>query len=359
LRSNSLVYTTYYTTSRFDINLQRINDWLAREHPMNHQNFPRLVLALALLRYDFFHFFNDRGLLVPVSRMGIHETELKALRTAGKRIYTCAYGADVRTQRKTRELGRYNICMGCPEPRRFCVCDDTVGEANMRQTSLYANALIAMGDMLAYVPGARNLHYWPLDLSKFQPAIREYRPGRPLRVAHAPNHPQFKGTWYLRDAIARLQMEGIAIELVRVQGVPNEKVLELFGSADIVADQFIAGFHGYTALEAMALGKPVICFLRGPEMTIDPDECPIINADPDSLYDVLKDCATGKTDLKAIGERSRAYVEKHYSLEAVADRLARLYLETAGLPARLAARIRAQATRLSVDSSSRASRPSA
>lgn len=359
LRSDSLVFTTYYTSSRFDVNLKRIDRWLATEHPEHYENFARLVLAFALLRYDMFHFYYDRGVMVPVSRMHINETELKALRTAGKRIYFYAYGADVRTRRRTLALGQYNLCRECPEPSRFCVCDDTAGEARMQGIAGYANAMVSMGDMLTYVPNARNMHYWPLDLTRLKPGTRGRVPGQRLRVAHAPNHPHFKGTRYLEEVICRLQGEGVAVELVRVQGVPNEQVLDLFRGADLVADQFIAGFHGYTALEAMALGKPVICFLRGPEMAIDPAECPIINANPDTLYEVLKGCATGKYDLEAIGARSRAYVEKHYSLEAVAARLGQLYLETAGLPLRLAARIRARSSKLGAECESRMSRPRA
>ena len=98
---------------------------------------------------------------------------------------------------------------------------------------------------------------------------------------------------------------------------------------DVVADQFVSGFHGYTALEAMALGRPVLCFLRGPQMMIEPASCPIINTSPDAIYGVLRDCLNGSIDLPTIGVLSRGYVEKHYSLEAVAGRLGHMYIETA------------------------------
>ena len=120
-------------------------------------------------------------------------------------------------------------------------------------------------------------------------------------------HPiSWKGTRYLLAAIEQLQLEGCAIELVRVQGVPNSEVIALFSSCDLVADQFVAGFHGYTALEAMALGKPVLRDLRGPDMTIDPANCPMINTSPETVYNALKDCLDGRHDLAALGRRSRA-----------------------------------------------------
>jgi hypothetical protein len=43
----------------------------------------------------------------------------------------------------------------------------------------------------------------------------------------------------------------------------------------------------------MALGKPVICYLRENDLHLIPtkmrDELPIINANPDSIYAVLRD----------------------------------------------------------------------
>ena len=346
MRSDSLVFTTYYISSRFDINLKRLHVWLVRDHQDRYENFTRWIFAWALLRYDIFHLFYDRGVMNPQTRMGISRIELETLRAAGKRLYTYAYGADVRTRDRTLSLGEFNLCAACPQPGLYCQCDDQAGEANVRSIASYATAMIAMGDMLAYVPGARDLHYWPIDTARLQPAFVSRSLDRPFRVAHAPNHPYFKGTAYLEAAIARLQSEGIGIELVRVQGVPNEQVLVLFSGVDLVADQFIDGFHGYTTLEAMALGKPVLCFLRGPTMAINYEECPIINADPHTLYDVLRDCATGKYDLDKLGRRSRAYVERYYSVESVAARLAKLYLDTAGFPKRSASRLRVRSARL-------------
>ena len=218
---------------------------------------------------------------------------------------------------------------------RYCICNDAEANENMKNCLAAATALIAMGDMRSYVPNSINLHYWPLDLSNRKPAISFPHQGRPLRVAHAPNYPQFKGTAYLEAAINRLQSEGKKIELIRVHGVSNERVLEIFASADLVADQFVSGFHGYTTLEAMSLGKCVLCYVRSSEMMVDPGLSPIINVNPDNLYDVLKACVDGEIDLAAF-IRSRRYVERYYSLEAVAIRLGRLYIATGSLPPNVA-----------------------
>lgn len=326
LRSESLVYTVYYTSNNFDINLKRLREYMFNKHPRWAVRFHKIILRLALIRYDVFHFFCDHGLLTPTRRLQINEEEILAMHRYGRRLFTYAYGADVRTRKATLELGRYNLCAECPEAMKFCICDDEEGERNVARIRESATAMIAMGDMLAYIPGARNLHYWPIDTSIVPYVGVQWNGDRPLRVAHAPNHPHFKGTRHLVAAIEKLRAEGRAIELVRVQGVPNSEVMALFKSCDVVADQFVAGFHGYTALEAMALGKPVLCYLRNSEMAIDPTNCPIINAWPDTIYDVLSDCLDGRLDLETLGRRSRAYIEHYYSLEAVALRLGHLYL---------------------------------
>jgi glycosyltransferase involved in cell wall biosynthesis len=335
VRSESLVFTVYHTTNSFDINLKGICDAVYRRFPRWATRFHKAVFHLALIRYDVFHTFCDRGLLPATQGLRIEPAELQEIRRHGRRLYAYTYGADVRTRQATLALGPYNLCAECPEPGRFCTCDDERGAGNIEMIRQHATALVSMGDMLAYAPGAWNIHYWPIDTANFQQAAVDWRADRPLRVGHAPNHAHFKGTRHLVSAIERLQGRGYPIELVSVTGVANSEVIALFKSCDVVADQFIAGFHGYTALEAMALGKPVLCYLRNPEAVIDPANCPIINCVPDTLEAALKACLDGDFDLKALGSRSRSYVEHYYSLEAVAIRLGKLYLETAKFPDRI------------------------
>jgi glycosyltransferase involved in cell wall biosynthesis len=340
LRSDSLVLTTYYTTNEFDIILKRLCETVYTRFPRLAGLLHKAILRWALIRYDTCNLFCDRGLLPPTRRIEINEREMQAMRRFGRRLYTYTYGADVRTREATLALGRFNICAECPEPGRFCICDDAEGSANIARIREYATAMIAMGDMIPYVPDARNFHFWPVDTAKIGYVGTRWSPGQTLRVAHAPNHPHFKGTHYLIAAIEQLQAEGRPIQLVSVQGVSNSEVLALFGSCDLVVDQFIAGFHGYTMFEAMAVGKPVLCYLRSPGMVTDPDSCPVINTWPATVYATLADCLDGVFDLAELGRRGRAYIERYHSIEAVALHLGALYLETAAFPARINRRIR-------------------
>lgn len=339
LRSNSLVFTTYYIAQNFDINLKKISEYVYSKHPSWIGAFHAVVFRIALTRFDVFHYFCDRGILLPTRRIEINENEMRAIIDAGHKLYTYTYGADVRTRQTTLELGKYNFCSDCPEPMKFCTCDDLEGSANIARIRNYATEMLALGDMVHYVPGARNFHFWPLDLDAIAYVGCGWLPDRPLRIAHAPNHSHFKGSHHLVEAIEKLVANGRQVELVRVSGVPNREALKLFAECDIVADQFIGGAPGYAALEAMATGKPVLCYIRNEGMVVDPRHCPIINTNPDTLYETLSACLDGKFDLAEIGRRGRNYVEHHYSLNGVAVRLGKLYLETACFPGRINRRI--------------------
>jgi len=136
----------------------------------------------------------------------------------------------------------------------------------------------------------------------------------------------FKGTRFLEAAIQELQAEGAPVELVLVERVPNAEALEIYRSADVVFDQCLVGYHGYFALEAMALGKPVMCYIRKPqEYLLAPDECPIINVHVGSLKEKIRAIASDRASLATIGRRGRAYVEKYFSPQAFSQRLARAY----------------------------------
>jgi glycosyltransferase involved in cell wall biosynthesis len=330
-RSNSLVYTTYVITSAFDINLSLLARVVHRLAPRYVLVLHRLVLAWALVRYDIFHFFADRGIMPAAGRFGIDSWEMDVIRRAGKYLYVYCYGADVRTRGKTMALGRWNFCSDCPEPGKYCICDDATGEAVMNAIANRATALVSLGDMLTYTPGGEHLAYWPIDIDMVQNVVGIVGSG-PLRVAHAPNHTHFKGTRYLRQAVAHLRARGFGIELITISGVSNTAVLQIFSEVDLVADQFIGGAYGYTALEAMACGKPVLTYVRDASLVEAAEECPFLITQPETIEAVLEWCLTHRECLPAIGAQGRMYVERWHSLPAVAGRFARLYLETAAFP---------------------------
>jgi hypothetical protein len=331
--SQSVVHTTYYITDQFDFVLADWVERVSRSAPHLLPAFYRFVFLWSLLRFDVFHFFYDQGLLERSPRIGINGSELALLRRAGKRVYLYAYGADVRTQAETRALGTYNCCIHCDRVGSNCICDSEHATRNQAYYREYATALVATGDMMTYVPGAVNLWYWPVDTERLRYSGVAWDGSRPLRIFHAPNHPWAKGSDYLIRAIDQLRAEGLPIELLTVSKVSNTEVMRTMEGADVLVDQLLIGWHGYTALEGLAQGKVVVCFIRDPAMLREPVECPIISANPDTIEEVLRGLLErSPQELVQLGGRGRNYVEQHFSVAAVASRLGGLYHSTGRFP---------------------------
>jgi glycosyltransferase involved in cell wall biosynthesis len=326
--SKSLVYDTYYITDDFDYNLQRY-----RQIPFFGRLVPLIVFGWACLFVDRLHFYCDRGLLPSFDTFTFNPLELFIYKLMRIQVFLWAYGADVRSRTVTLNSGNPNCCTDCDDIGRYCVCDESKQSRNVKRLAKLSNAIFSgVGDMFDYTPGSINdTYYWPLDLSANNG--RTYRPiypkadySKPLRVVHSTNHRIFKGTKYLVQGIDELQAEGLNVELVLVEKVPNAQALEIYRSADIIFDNCIMGNYGFLAIEAMALGKPVLCFIRHPEKyLLNPWECPIVNIHFDSLKNDIRGFAENRDRLEAIGRKGREYVERYFSLEAFAQRLGKVY----------------------------------
>ncbi|MCC6532437.1 MAG: glycosyltransferase [Burkholderiales bacterium] len=328
-RSRSLVTHSYYITDAFDVDLSAL-----RSLPVVGYIVPFAVFFWACLFVDRLHFYCDRGILPTASRGGFNWAEFLAYRALRIQIVLWTYGSDVRTRSLTLALGTPNCCTECPDVAHACICDQRMHSMRFNRMAREALAVFSMGDMIEYTPGSRNdLFFWPLDLDaeggeRYRPAYPHPQHGAPLRVVHAPNHAAFKGTRYLHAAIDELRREGVAIELVTVEKVPNREALDIYRSADVIFDQCMIGFHGYFALEGMALGKPVMCFIRKPtDYLLHPEECPIINTHISTLKEDLRQLSLARDGLADIGRRGRSYVEKHFSTDAFAQRLREAYMD--------------------------------
>lgn len=317
-QSDTLVYRPYYVTNEFTYNLERL--W---RFPPFALVIPWAVLFWAALRYDIFQLYFDGGFL---NRTIGKRLELPLLKLLGKKIVVSAFGGDVRTESKTRALGAYNCCLDCTQRLVACICDDAKAEKNLVHVRRYAHVTLSMGDMVEYTPGSRNdMFYWAIDLNKW-PYVGVSLTSRPVRIVHAPNHPQFKGSRFLFECVRELKAEGYPVELDVVTGVSNEEAMEIYKGADIVADQFLIGWHGNFAVEGMALGKPVVAFIRKPDLYLPQGvRCPIVSADPDSLKQTLVSLIENPNRRRELGAQGRRYVEQVFSLERVGERMTRLY----------------------------------
>jgi glycosyltransferase involved in cell wall biosynthesis len=146
---------------------------------------------------------------------------------------------------------------------------------------------------------------------------------RPL-VVHAPSNRERKGTAHVEEACAALD-----VDLEVVHGLTHEQAVDVYKRADLVVDQLNAGWYGLFAIEAMALGKPVVTFLHDEAVRRTEDafgvEVPIANATKETLADVLRRLVEDADERRRRALASRAYVEAVHDDEKAADRLLALY----------------------------------
>lgn len=138
-----------------------------------------------------------------------------------------------------------------------------------------------------------------------------------------------KGVKAMYRAIEQLIEEGYPIQHIHVQDIPSKDMRYIQMQADIIIDQLNYGRYGAFAREGMMLGKPVICkidYLMESLPNIALKECPLINADEETIYSILKEIiALPEKERKEIGNRSRDYMMKWHSADQCAERFEKIY----------------------------------
>src|SRR5207342_1086414 len=123
--------------------------------------------------------------------------------------------------------------------------------------------------------------------------------------------------------------EGLDADLELVEGLHHDAAFERYRAADIVVDQLNAGWYGLFAVEAMALGKPVVTFLHDEAVRRTEEafgvRVPIVSATADTLREALRPLVADAAQRREVGGASRTYVEHVHDVERVADRLLDLY----------------------------------
>jgi glycosyltransferase involved in cell wall biosynthesis len=328
INSKSLVYNTYFITDAFDYNFSR---WSSV--PILGKLLPLFVFIWACLVVDILHFYCDRGLLLPRAAFKFDFRELYIYRLLRIHVFLWTYGADVRSRVISCRAGEPNCCTGCDDIGKYCLCDEQKRSKIVNKLSKLSTSMFSgVGDMFDYTPGSiNNTYYWPIDIrsengNRYKPVYPAPSGNKPLRIVHSSNHRIFKGTDYLIRAVNELKDEKIEVELVLVEKVPNDKAIEIYRSADVIFDQCLMGNYGYFALEGMALGKPVMCFIRKPEeYLLHPEECPIIYTHVNTLKQDIRNLTRNREELRRIGIRGRQYIEKYFTLESFASRLGEVY----------------------------------
>ena len=146
-----------------------------------------------------------------------------------------------------------------------------------------------------------------------------------LRIVHAPSRPFIKGTQFLLDAVEKLQHDGYRVEVDLLTGISNSQVIERCISADLCVDQLRIGWYGVFSVEAMALGLPVVCYIRDDLLHYLPEDRPIINASPVTIYNVIKSILDDRSLLNNYAHNAYKYAMRTHHPDVVSGILEYIY----------------------------------
>jgi hypothetical protein len=163
-----------------------------------------------------------------------------------------------------------------------------------------------------------------LILSDFQVNYPDPHKSKPL-IVHAPSKKTVKGTDAVLRAIEQLKSK-YEFDFQLIHDVEHSKAMDIIRICDIMLDQFVIGAHGMVALEAMAFGKPTVCYIKSSLSPKYPD-LPIVNANQENLAEVIGSLLANGQRRYEIGLRSRAYVEKYHDAHKIARQLVAIYEE--------------------------------
>jgi len=163
-----------------------------------------------------------------------------------------------------------------------------------------------------------------INLKEYKTAFPNINNNKPL-IIHSPSAKMAKGSNFIIPVIKELEKE-YDFKFLLLHDLNREEVLSIMQEADIFIDQIILGSYGMAAMEAMAFGKPVMCYIM-PEVFEGglSEECPIVNTNPDNLKKQLIKLITNAQLRHDIGLKSRAFAEKFHDMVKISSQLLTIY----------------------------------
>lgn len=280
----------------------------AQRHAKLNQFFNESIHA-----YDIFHFHFGETFFPDKS-------DLEILKQAGKKMVVHHHGSDVRILSAARKNNPYVRVK--PE------WTETKIKSNLTVLSKYIeHAIVQDYELEGYISDFyKYVHVIPhtIDLNQFKPQYPPMKHTTPL-IVHAPTKRNLKGTEPIIEAVNQLKASGISFDFKLIEGMDHLETMKLIAGADIVIDQLRIGSHGYLSSEAMALGKPVICYIREDLKSKYPIDLPIVYANPDNITTVLRDLINHPNQWRDLGLRGRTYIQNHHETRKVINHYLDIY----------------------------------
>jgi len=278
-----------------------------------------ILLIYALFKYDVFHFYS-RGTFFQ------YKIDFFLIKLFRKKIVVDFRGSDafdvVRSVNREGKDSPYYQIYKDRGPAYFQKRDGV-----KRFIIGHADAIVLAGPWLVdSVSRYDSIIPYSRDIDQIRSYKKDYS-NKEFTVLHAPTNSGIKGSKYLFKAIDELKDRGLKVRLVNPGQIAREDLFDLINRSDVVVDQLLLGWYGGFAVEAMALGKPVICFLKGKYKKLVPfgKEIPVINANKDNVDEVIEKLIGNKNKLEVLGKRGYKFVKRFHDAKVVAPQYEDIY----------------------------------
>ncbi|MFX0093041.1 MAG: glycosyltransferase [Candidatus Hodarchaeota archaeon] len=309
------------------------------------------IFMFAFFRYRYFLFYGTVGTVdvLPVRLDKLlrrfldddFRLSLELGKVFGKKFLYLPSGClGEELQSEFSKLDNGKVCSNCGVLK----CDDSMQIPRFKVLRRYGDFFFGNGTFNSTQIHQTHVRYKSLDLNLWHPGIKVPRkfmlkPTKSLRVLHSfyeggrnAGGKNIKGSGYVFEAVKKLREERYPVEYYFIRDVESKYMRYYQVQADIVVDQLIYGWWGSTGIETMALGKPVVCYLRKewkdnflrtfPEY----ESFPVVEATTETIYEVLKKLVTDEEYRKKRGAESRAFAEKHFDAKKNAAEMEKMFL---------------------------------
>ncbi|MDA8887811.1 glycosyltransferase [Hellea sp.] len=287
------------------------------------------ALKIIIKPFDVFH-LHTRGFLYDRLETTFPTgSDLLLLKAAGKKVIIHFRGSEARLQSEFEKNNPFNYIHDDIER----TIEKFPEHAKRKYISLATDICDAIfvndPEIQSYVPGSHIIER-AIDLTLWNNVGVE-ETNEPL-IVHAPSRRGVKGTEYVIKAVESLKKKGFKFKFQLVESMPHAEARAVYERADIIVDQLRIGWYGVLAVEAMALGKPVVAYIREDlEYTLG-SKPPVINANPYTIELALKDLITDYNYRKEMSMRARSYCEKVHDSNVVAKKLEKIYKKIQASP---------------------------
>lgn len=313
-----------FERARYKVDL-RLTSWIQMAWALFHR-------TMLIIRYRYVIHYGTLNMGVPPIGfqrqlfLVLLRTWYRGIQLTGVRFVYLPTGCRDHVSKKDwMKIDEGNVCSNCGyEPH----CDDRINNTNFEFVRRVASVSLVVDGQKTKEFKETRIRYKSFDLDLYSPASMiptefVYNGDKGLRILHShalsgrnAGGKNIKGTEHVNAAVEQLRREGFDVRFVNLQGVQSRNMRFHQLQADVIVDQLIYGWYGSTSLEALTLGKPVICYIRPSWReylaSIFPEweNCPIISATSETICFELRKLVRDAGYRIKVGEESRRFAEK-------------------------------------------------